>query len=402
MKVLFVIPYVPSLVRVRPYNFIRRLSGRGHRVTVLTVFASEQERREAEQLRQYCHRVIAVRLPHWQSWWNCLRALPGSKPLQAAYCWQPALLAQTAAADFDVIHVEHLRGAPYALELKSQIAALHRPLPIVWDSVDCISHLFRQTAAQSKKPLSRLTARLELRRTERYEGWLLKQFDRVLVTSSADREALLELSPDDSPTPISVAPNGVDLEYFRPGDGVIRDPATIVVSGKMSYHANVTMVLHLVEDIMPHVWTKCAEARLCIVGKAPPLEIRQLARNPGVTVTGAVADMRPYLQQATVAVVPLVYGAGSQFKMLEAMACATPVVCTPKAASAFEAAPDREVVVSKGPEAFAEQVLRLIGNPAEQRRIGDAGRGYVEKHHNWNTTVAQLERIYDELISAAH
>ena len=91
MHVLFIVPYVPNLIRVRPYNLIRHLAARGHEVTVLTLWSTEGERADAEALKQHCHRVVAMPLPRWRPLWNCLRALPTSTPLQAVYCWQPNL-----------------------------------------------------------------------------------------------------------------------------------------------------------------------------------------------------------------------------------------------------------------------------------------------------------------------
>ena len=159
MRILFVVPYVPNLVRVRPYNLIKRLSARGHQVTVLTVSTSTEEKKEVEALQGLCHKIETVSISKWRSLWNCLLALPGRAPLQAVYSWQPELLAQTASSEFDVIHIEHLRGSAYGLKLKSQFNG-HCP-PIVWDSVDCISLLFRQASAQSKRPGSRWLTRFE-------------------------------------------------------------------------------------------------------------------------------------------------------------------------------------------------------------------------------------------------
>jgi hypothetical protein len=91
MDILFVIPYVPNRIRVRPYNLIRHLTARGHEVTVLTLWSNQQEQADAEALQEHCHRVVALPLPRWRPLWNCLRALPTSTPLQAVYCWQPNL-----------------------------------------------------------------------------------------------------------------------------------------------------------------------------------------------------------------------------------------------------------------------------------------------------------------------
>jgi glycosyltransferase involved in cell wall biosynthesis len=233
---------------------------------------------------------------------------------------------------------------------------------------------------------------------------LLGHFDRTLVTSPADREALLALesAPTGAEACVSVLPNGVDLDYFSPHTPARREPATLVISGKMSYHANITMTLHLVQSIMPHVWEKRPDVKLWIAGKDPVKEIQALGEHPSVTVTGTVSDIRPYLQQATIAVAPLTYGVGIQNKILEALACATPVITTPQAVSALGVTPGREVLVAQDPGVFAKQVLQLLDDPQQQQRIGLAGRLYVEAHHKWETIAAHLEGAYRELNNADH
>jgi glycosyltransferase involved in cell wall biosynthesis len=303
MRILYLVPYAPTPIRTRPYNLIRALARRGHRITVATLWEDAAERGALVELRAQGIEVLAAPLTPVQKVWNLLHALPTRTPLQAAYCWQPALaeavvsrqLSEGSDRPFDVVHVEHLRGAPYGLYLKSPMLNTQYPIPVVWDSVDCISYLFEQAARDSRSLQGRLMTRLELTRTRRYEGWLVGQFDRVLVTSPVDQEALTQLhqtmrSQEDKGTgrqgdglplslspslPLTVLPNGVDLSYFAPDD-TPRDPATVLFSGKMSYHANVTAALHLVHDIMPLVWEERPEAKVIIAGKDPPSEIRNL------------------------------------------------------------------------------------------------------------------------------
>ena len=91
MNILFVVPYVPNKIRVRPYNLIRYLAQLGHRITLLTIWTSEEERRTLEDLEGYCAQVKAVNLPTWRSFINCLLALPSRQPLQAVYSWDSCL-----------------------------------------------------------------------------------------------------------------------------------------------------------------------------------------------------------------------------------------------------------------------------------------------------------------------
>lgn len=408
MRILFIVPNPPSLIRVRPYHFIRQLVQRGHQVTVATLWTNQEEQADIQKLiNEFGVEVLTTHLPLWRSLWNCLQALPSGLPLQAAYAWQPAL-AQACrksheALPFDVIHVEHLRGACYGLFLQSLDAQKEKPTPIVWDSVDCISHLFAEAAQTSRSLKGRLMGKLDAHRTRRHEGWLVQQFSHVLVTSPTDKAALLKLAHlTDSPH-LSVLPNGVDLAYFSPPNEA-REVATIVMSGKMSYHANVTAARHLLEDIMPLVWHQRPEIHVQIVGKDPPASLRALSTKNGsatskrVTVTGKVPHFPPYLRRATIAVVPLLYGAGIQNKVLEAMACATPVVSSPLAVKglANQSSIGRDILVADNPETFARTVLELLDNPTKRAEVGNGGRRYVEEYHAWDRIGAQLEAIYEQ------
>jgi glycosyltransferase involved in cell wall biosynthesis len=414
MRILFVVPYVPNLIRVRPFNFIRFLAERGNEVVVFTLWSDEQERASLDQIRQYTSEVLALRLPRWRSTMNSLLAVPTRRPLQSVYCWQPELAheldrcilhtLEDGVREFQAIHVEHLRGANYGLHIKSTLSKYsNTSVPVVWDSVDSISLLFRQAATSSKSLFSRLITRFELGRTERYESRLIRQFERVLVTSPKDQSALLSLPyPEKQPAQVSVLPNGVDLDYFKPGDERQRDSATIILSGKMSYHANVTMVMHFAQQIMPLVWASRPDARLMVVGKDPTAEIKALDSNPNIQVTGTVEHLPPYLQRATIAAAPVPYGVGIQNKVLEAMACATPVITMPQAVSALDVEVGRDVLVAQDPESFARVILELLGDAQRRQRIGAAGRSFVERAHDWRGIAARLEAIYAELSGDYH
>ena len=407
MKLLYVVPYVPNRIRTRPYNLVRQLTGRGHQVTLLTVWTNEVERLDVEAMRNECRRVVAKPLPPARSIWNCLLALPTRKPLQSVYCWHPDLAAKMwdlvwdggSRGAFDAVHIEHLRGAEYGRTLKAKMRRVGWRVPVIWDSVDCISLLFRLTAAQSAGRVSRAIGWLESGRTEAYERRAVQEFDKVLVTSKVDSDALHALSATSvDGDRISVLPNGVDLEYFGVDAARPRAHNMLVMTGKMSYHANVSMVLHFVKAIWPLIRVSLPDVRLWIVGKDPSKEVRRLAGDPAIRVTGTVPDLRPFLQAAAVAVAPLAYGVGIQNKILEAMACAAPVVTTSQGLSALSAVPDRDLVVADEPAAFAAAVIGLLRAPDRQAEVGLSGRRYVEANHAWPSIAARLEEVYHAVI----
>lgn len=419
-RILYIVPYVPNLIRVRPYNFIRSLSAHGNRVTVLTVCTDESDWEDIERLKEEVFQVEAVNVSRLQSVLNCIKTFPTTIPLQASFSWSEELKSHINRlySEVDIVHVEHLRGARFGLYAAS-IRENSNP-PIVWDSVDCISYLFEQAAQRSESVLGKLMSRLELPKTRRYEAWLLSMFDRVLVTSLVDKEKLEalqmkegggEINPitgNDLEVPgiragtsrIDILRNGVDLDYFIPTDEP-RDPKMLVFSGKMSYHANITACHFLVDEVMPIIWESFPEARLMIVGKDPPKRIRNFAhRYPGrVEVTGTVPDIRPYLRRASIALLPIVYGAGCQNKILEALACETPVVTVEPAVTCLNAKHNSDILIAEDSEEIAKFAIRLLGDSQERRKIGKAGRKYVEKNHRWSDITLALEEIYCEVLN---
>jgi len=398
MHLLLVVPYVPTLIRVRPYNFVKFLAKRGHQLTLATVWENEAEREQLCEFERLGIQIVAEPLTRNQKLGNVGRAMLSPRPLQADYCWQPRLVtkldALVAERRFDAVHVEHLRGSRYGLHLKRQ---LHGRTPVIWDSVDSITHLFEQASHQSQSVKSRLMTSFELPRTRRYEGQLVASFNRVLVTSPVDKTALQNLSDCGPASPIDVVPNGVDLDYFAPRLlNVPREADALVFSGKMSYHANVTAALYLVNTIMPRVWARRPNVTVTIVGKDPAPSVQALAqRHPGrVVVTGMVPDLRDYLHTASVAVVPVVYGAGIQNKVLEAMACGMPVITSEKTTGSLQAGYEDALCVAGDAADFARRVLQLLDNAAERERLGQAARCYVETHHDWRAIAGRLECIY--------
>lgn len=387
MRLLFITPYIPSLVRVRPYNLLQALARRGHRITLFALQPPGDEVESLPQLHEWCDDVVLIPHSRSRTLINGLTALPSRFPVQAAYSRSPEftqrLREELARVKFDAVHVEHLRGAVLADALLG--------VPVVFDSVDSISLLFEKVLKDAPSFKSRLMAALDLERTRRFEGRLTSRFSEIAVTSEVDRQALIELGSDGDH--ITVVPNGVDLDYFQP-QNLERDPLRLVFTGKMSYHANIAAVEDLVGKIMPLVWQKQPQAHLQIVGKDPAPVIQLLGQSPNITVTGYVPDMRPYLAQTAVAVSTVRYGVGIQNKVLEAMAMATPVVCSTQAASALRAHNGRDLLIGDNAEQLAQHILSLLESPEKRAAVGAAGRQYVEQHQTWDSAAALLENLY--------
>lgn len=408
MQLLFIVPYIPTPARTRPYSLLHALLKRGHRLTLATVYGSPAEQQALVAWQAQGVEVLAAPLSTSQKAQNLLRAVFSPLPLQSRAAWNPALMQSISArlaqpsSPVELVHIEHLRAAPYGVALQAQCR-----LPVVWDSVDCLSLLLERSIQHNHSPLRRWLTRIEHQRMQSYESHLSRQFARVLVTSPTDQEALLEVAGSKPPLPqVEVLPNGVDLDTFQPVSAG-RHADSLVMTGRFNTHANITAALVLVNEIMPFVWARRPQVKVILAGSDPVPEINALAqRHTGrVTVTGSVPDLRPYLHLAAVAVAPIVSGVGIQNKVLEAMACATPVVASSQAVSALSVqlgydlvAADLEPGQPDGGRAFAQAILALLEDPAHRQRIGDAGREYVERHHSWERITTQLEGIYRQVM----
>jgi polysaccharide biosynthesis protein PslH len=404
MRILFVTPYPPSRIRVRGYGFLTQLHEQ-HEVTIVTQCASAQELADVEALRGQGYEVVEV---EESKQWAALRsglALFSQYPLQVAYAhsrrFMHAVQDLCAKRSFDVMHVEHLRGI-------ASVEASGSNLPLVWDAVDCISLLCKQTITAGPNLSVRTVALLEHKRTRRYEARMLSRLQHVVVTSERDRQAMIELYRAEMNSEssnneglgmgIHVLPNGVDLQYFHPLQEE-RRRFNLVFSGKMSYHANVATALYLYQQIMPLVWQHKPEATLTIVGSKPPVMIQRLADDPRVEVTGYVDDMRHYVGRAEVMLSPMVYSVGIQNKVLEAMALGTPVVVAAQAAATLGTQHGRDLLTANSAQEFATATLNLLDDAALRATLSESGRKYVEQHHDWRVVTGRLEAVYQRAIA---
>lgn len=395
MRILYVTPYLPSSVRIRPLGFIRELHLRWrHAITLVTLVHPQAETRFLDEVTPYCEAVYPLTLNRTESLARCLASLPTAMPLSVAYT-QSAEMRRTLRRllqreHYDVVHIEFARAAPLVKELEGL------DLPRVYDAVDSMTLASARTFRAGHSPLRRALAAFEWLKFRRFEGWAVRQFDRVLVSSAADWAALTRLAPDMS---ISILPNGVDSEAFAPREiGGSARPLTLAFLARLSYHANVSSILHFYHHIFPLIRAKYPDVRLLLIGRDPAPAIQALAADPQVEITGYVPDVRVHLARATVSISPMRVGAGVSNKVLESMAMGLPVVSTSLSTNALAVEHDRELLIADHPADFADMVIALLASPSLRRRIGRQARTYVEKYHRWPALAGQLEALYRECV----
>ncbi len=220
-----------------------------------------------------------------------------------------------------------------------------------------------------------------------------RQADVVLVTSQREYLLLKNMLPRNV---IKVVPNGVDIEIFQQVSPK-ETSNQIIFTGAMDYYPNIDAVLFFAEQCWPLIQSQVPGASWQIVGRNPPPEVWKLAQLPGVTVTGSVPDVRPYLAASAVAVAPLRIGSGTRLKILEALAMQKAVVSTSIGCEGLTVEPGKHLMVADQPEAFAQSIMELLHKPAMRAALGSAGRALVEADYGWERCGSQLLHVLEEI-----
>lgn len=247
----------------------------------------------------------------------------------------------------------------------------------------------RITAAESG--LGAVAQFLETRRAARFEADNLKAFDGVIAVSPLDRENYARhyaLDPDR----VLVVDNSVDLDYFTFVSRALDvDPPLLVYVGNFGYPPNAQAALRLLRRIAPLVRTQVPNIRVAVVGACPTPQMLREGDGKRVIITGRVDDVRPYLAAAQVACFPLVAGSGTKYKVLEALACGVPVVCSPLAVEGLDVADGAHVLVAAEDSDLAAAIVKVVTNPVASQEMAGRGRAMVEKRYAWAASLAPLE-----------
>jgi hypothetical protein len=221
------------------------------------------------------------------------------------------------------------------------------------------------------------------------EKRLARKFDLCTATTRAEWETLEGYGTGAA---TDWFPNGVDAGFFSPQTEPY-DADTISFIGRMDYYPNQECMSRFCKDTWPLLKAQRPGMKLLIVGADPSPEMRALGQIDGVTVTGSVPDVRPYIRGSALMVAPLAIARGTQNKILEAMAMGVPVVTSSIAAGGVDAAAGEHLLVADSPAEMAAAILRVVGDPAERARLAEQGRARMLSDHAWAGSMKRLDAI---------
>ena len=376
--------------KIRPFNMIRHLGESGHRVTVCSLVRSPEEATEGRGIAPHCaaFEMAPVREPVQVA--RMVARLPLITPSSMGYFYSPQLAASVrrllADQRWDLIFVHCSSVAQYVSDVTG--------IPKILDFGDMDSQKWLEYAHYKPWPLS-WGYTLEGTKMLWAEKRLARRFDLCTATTRAERETL-----DGYGTGAATDwfPNGVDAQFFSPGDAP-HEPDTISFIGRMDYYPNQECMQRFCRQVWPGLRQRRPAMKLLIVGADPSPEIIRLGELPGVTVTGSVPDVRPWVRRSALMVAPLAIARGTQNKILEAMAIGVPVVTSRIAAGGVDAEPERHLLVADTAAEVTQAILRITENTAERERLALAGRGRMLSHHAWPRSMARLDGLIERCLA---
>ncbi len=384
--ILWVTSYLPCLGRHagagRMVQLLMRLA-RDYRITLLSFLEDEEERQFLPPLEAMCTRVVPVlRRPPWR--WQLFPYEPFEEYFTPAM--EQALQDCLAEHDYDLIQLEYTQMARYACK------SLGIPTLLTVHEADFAACARR--ARVESNPILKLRWFYNYLQVLDRQMSLLRRVDATICVTDSDMREMRKFCRS---VPTHVINTGVDLAYFHPPERPA-DSARLIYVGAYRHEPNIDAVLHFCRSVLPLVRARIPEVELMIVGSEPPAAVLALADIPGVRVTGSVPDIRPFMTESSVYVVPLRLGVGIRGKILEAWAMAMPVVTTSVGCAGLLYRDGESLMVADTPEDFAARVIMLLGDPARRRQLGIEGRKVAEQHYGWEVIASQLHGLYQKYL----
>jgi glycosyltransferase involved in cell wall biosynthesis len=365
--------------RQRTFQMLSELARR-HRVVLLTTHGPDDDPKGLTAALQHAEQVVSLpfRAPKQgsrafiaamvRSWFSALPVDLFKWRAGKAHRFVENVLAEGGT---DVIVADFLTALPNI--------PVRPGTPVVFFAHNVEHQIWRRLRDVERRWWRRGLLSIEWRKMRAQEGHACRRATLTVAVSAEDRDRLAAQAP--GATVVDV-PTGVDVDYFRPIEGS-EILGRLVFSGSMDWYPNEDGILYFVREILPRVRQERPDVTLTVVGRRPSDHLRAVAERAGVTVTGTVPDVRPYLAEAALYVVPLRVGGGTRLKIFEALAMGIPVLSTGLGAEGLTVVDGQHLVLADGAEAFSRQVVALLNDSVRRRSLSLEGRRLVEEQYAW-------------------
>ena len=385
MQILFLanrFPYPPYRGdKLKIYNLAKRLSKR-HSLHLVTFLQNPKDIEHLPHLEQIFDSIELIKLSKFQSIISCIKGILSSTPFQVLYFKSKKMETTLNRVlherkNLDVVHVQHLRMSQYLQDFN---------IPQILDLPDAFSLYWERRLKTRRVWWQHVFDKLESNRVLKYEG-KIKQYRKCLVCSLEDKLHLEHLHKAKN---LDILPNGVDLSVFAKEKHDYSHNHKILFTGNMDYAPNVDGVTYFTQEILPNILKKHPKIEFVIAGQRPVKQVLELA-NDNIIITGFIEDLAAEYNSASVVVAPLRFGAGTQNKVLEAMAAGVPVVCSEIGFEGLGIESGQGAIKETNSSDFSNSVLELLDSEQKRIEVGTKGKSVIEENFSWETISHTLE-----------
>ena len=393
------IPFPPNKGdKIRSFNILKKLSER-YDIHLGCFIDDPFDKQYVDGLSKYCRSVFHLDQNKTLAKIKGLKAFITNKPITLPYYFdkrmQQWVNRTVVEHSIEKIFVYSSSMAQYCQnEYNNSIdfSLLQR----VIDFVDVDSDKWRQYA-DKKTGLAKWIFNREYRLLASIEDNICQQFTHSLFVSPDEAQLFRQRQAKEQQEKVHGVLNGVDIKFFDPKAAFSTEPLVpntpyLCFTGAMDYWANIDSVVWFVEQVWPKVLKAQPEAKFVIVGGNPSVEVKALAKQTGIIVTGRVHDVRPFIANAQCVVAPLRIARGIQNKVLEAMSLDKSVVVTSMAMEGINAPTSANVHIIDEPSLFAQCCIDYL---AEHSKEEKNNREWILTQFTWQQTLAPLTQYFN-------
>jgi len=381
---------------LRTYHILKG-AAQNHNVTFVTFVQlpeHELKKENLDHLKSFCKAVYPFEIPADLSritlakmlFLNLFSSLPFVAQKYDAPLMRQKIREIIQTEHIDLVHVDLLPLTAYINEFE------HLPKILVNHNVESI-RLYRWFRTEPN-PVKKAYLGIQWLKLRSFERSAMNKFDGCVVVSGIDKELLLKMGVRSK---LFVVPNGTNTKFFTPHNGKVVENSVLWI-GHMDVHTNKDAVLYFWKDIYPILKRKYPEVKMTFVGTAPPKEIAAASKLDGhVRATGFVGDIRPYIDEAAVMVVPIRIGSGTRLKILDAMAMGKAIVSTSVGCEGLNVNDGKDIVIADDPENFAVKTIELLKS-ADKRVNLEKNALELAKTYDWDLITQRQEAVYRDVM----
>lgn len=381
MKILFIsydFPYPPTGGSIsRDYNLIKQLSKHHELYWINRTIRGEIKQEYKDEMKKYFKEMNIVEWDYKQNPAGLLQSLVTDIPYIIRRFESEEmknLVSETISKNrFDLILCDHIYLSQYIPD------SITGKIPVIPNNEDCGFTYYKRMTENSGIARS-VYANSQWKKLLNYEIEVLKKYKVYITTSEKEKELISQYYDE---AEIGVIENGVDTTFFTERERKDYNP-NIVFTAWFKYYPNAAAAIDFVKNIFPEIKKEIPDIKFYIVGKEPPVKVKDLEKTEGVIVTGYVDDVREYLANADAAVIPLKIGGGTRLKILEALSMKIPVVSTVLGAEGLVAEDEKNILIAESDSEFAKKIIRVIRDKHLSKHLADNGRTLVEEKYDWD------------------